>query len=570
MMPDSTPNADLSRREFLKAGVTAGAVATAGLGGFYFGYDKALGSPVRVGVIGTGDEGSVLIGAIRPDFIQVRSICDIRPYSRYRALHGELDQPTRPGLLSVYGWKTEGEARRHVQVYEGSYEELIRGAKHDGVEAVIIALPLHLHAPAAIAAMQAGLHVITEKLMGHSVRECKEMARVARQTGLHLATGHQRHYNVLYAQAMDEIQRGTLGKLHYIRAQWHRGNRPGHDSWQPPLPPGVKQEKASEELAKKLKDARKQLAAASGQDLEQCVARVAQLEAQIADRALHTGKDPVSGKIWAEALGYENSEWPIVGPDGKPAVYRRPAIEELIRWRLWDRTGAGLMAELGSHQLDAASIFISAVHGGVKQHPLNVIAAADRPIFPADRDIEDHVFCVLEFPAPGYDAKDPVAARKKIGVQYASINGNGFEGYGEIVYGTKGTLVLDQEKELTLFRGASGASSIKVSAAAAGPTMDTQASGPPQEAAAAGGKEPVSRGYAEELEHWAWCIRHPAPENRPRCYPEVAMADAVIALVTNMVARQGRRIEFLPEWFDLDSDETPEGEKPDVGRYAAV
>ena len=92
---------------------------------------------------------------------------------------------------------------------------------------MIIALPLHLHAPAAIAAMQAGLHVITEKLMGHSVHECKEMARVAETTGLHLATGHQRHYNILYANAMDMIQRGMLGDLHYIRAQWHRSNLPG-------------------------------------------------------------------------------------------------------------------------------------------------------------------------------------------------------------------------------------------------------------------------------------------------------------------------------------------------------
>ena len=40
----------------------------------------------------------------------------------------------------------------------------------------------------------------------------------------------------------------------------------------------------------------------------------------------------------------------------------RTAMEELIRWRLWDRTGGGLMAELGSHQLDAASIFIAACH----------------------------------------------------------------------------------------------------------------------------------------------------------------------------------------------------------------
>ena len=82
-------------------------------------------------------------------------------------------------------------------------------------------------------------------------------------------------------------------------------------------------------------------------------------------------------------------------------VYRRPAIEELIRWRLWDRTGAGLMAELGSHQLDAASIFIAAAHGGAKQHPLNVAAAADRPLFPPDRDAEDHVLLHHRVSRPG-------------------------------------------------------------------------------------------------------------------------------------------------------------------------
>ena len=59
--------ADVTRRDFLKAGVAAGAVAGGGLGAFYFGYEKAVGSPVRVGVIGTGDEGSVLLGASIPN-----------------------------------------------------------------------------------------------------------------------------------------------------------------------------------------------------------------------------------------------------------------------------------------------------------------------------------------------------------------------------------------------------------------------------------------------------------------------------------------------------------------------
>ncbi len=88
--------------------------------------------------------------------------------------------------------------------------------------------------------MKAGLHVLTEKLMGHSVHECKEMARVAEQTGRILAIGHQRHYNILYANAAETIRRGMLGDLHYIRAQWHRGNLPGNDSWQQPLPETVK------------------------------------------------------------------------------------------------------------------------------------------------------------------------------------------------------------------------------------------------------------------------------------------------------------------------------------------
>ena len=246
---------------------------------------------------------------------------------------------------------------------------------------------------------------------------------------------------------------------------------------------------------------------------------------------------------------------------------RGPALEELIRWRLWDRTGAGLMAELGSHQLDAASIFISAMHGGVKQHPLSVAAMATRPLFPPDRDCEDHVFCLLEFPAPGYDPKDPIAKQKKIGVQYASINGNGYGGYGEIVYGTKGTLILESEKEVMLIRNEGGPGTEIKTGKAGGPTMDTQSSGPPTAAAKKAGPADVSRGYTEELEHWAWCIRNPDPLNVPRCHPKVAMADAIIALTANAAAREGKRIEFQEAWFDIDSDETPEGDKPDVSRY---
>ena len=535
----------VTRRDFLTGTLAAGLATGAGLGSIYFGYGKSVGSPLRVGVLGTGDEGSVLLGAHNPDYLNVVAIADIRPYNVFRAFHGDVSSPSantaRPGLMSKYKWSNEDEARRKVKVY-AAYEELL---KDKNVEAVIIALPLHLHAEAAIKAMRAGKHVLTEKLMGHSVHECKEMGRVARETGKILATGHQRHYSILYDNAVHTIGKARLlGDLHSIRAQWHRGNLPGNDSWKPALP-------GDASLAKRLAGWKKDLENAKPAEIEALQKKIAQLEAQITDEGIDAGK-----------YGYTQ----MTLPDGSS----RSPMEELIRWRLWNRTGGGLMAELGSHQLDAAGIFVSAMHGeGKKVKPLTVTAVGNRSIFPADREIDDHVYCMYEYPAPGYEEDK----NKKVVVTYSSINGNGFGEYGEVVMGTKGTLVLEREQDVMLYKGAAKDTRVTVAKAKDGtPTLDTTESGGGNYAA--GGKgggdaAPPSRGYTEEMEHWAWCVRNPSPENQPRCKPEVAIADAVIALVSNIAlanpATQAR-IEFKPEWFDIASDETPEGVKPDVTR----
>jgi predicted dehydrogenase len=553
-------NVAMGRRDFLKHSAIAGAVAGGSLGGFYFGYQASVSDPVRVGVIGTGDEGSVLIGAINPKFIDVKSIADIRPYSIHRAFHGDWYSEgalkARPGLMKVYDWKTEAKARENVKVYgadEEGYKGLIKNAEDDGVEAVIIALPLHLHHPAAMMAMEHGLHVLTEKLMAHNIKQCKEMARLAKDRDLYLATGHQRHYNILYDNAVEQIKRGLLGDLHYIRAQWHRSNLPypKKDSWQQPMPEQIKPEdKWARQLLADLKSWEAKLKQVTDtKDIELWSKRIAQKKAQIADAVL---------KDTAADFGYKSDQYEDASGN---VIYQRPAAEELIRWRLWDRTGGGLMAELGSHQLDAAGIFITAAHGGEeKQRPLNVVASANRPLFPVDRDVEDHVYCIIEFPAPGYKPDHQYDRLKKIGVQYASINGNAFGGYGETVFGTKGTLILEREKEAMLFQDSDTSSKITVSASD-GPTLDTQETAQ-QAAVGKAATQDVSRGYTEEEEHWAWCIREDPdnkdPNIRPRCHPKVALADAVIALTTNIAARNGARIEFKKEWFDPVSDSTPE------------
>ncbi len=614
-LSDSDPN----RREFLQERIDE-SLAIGDIPGYaYFGYESSPGEggPVRVGVIGTGDEGSVLIGAINPDYVEVKSIADIRPYNVYRAFHGDVYSATamavRCGLIAKYDWADEDEARQNVKVY-GEYHELIDSAAADGIEAVIIALPLHLHAPAAVAAMRAGLHVLTEKLMAHSVHECKEMARVADETGKHLATGHQRHYNILYANAVDLIARGVLGDLHYIRAQWHRSNLPGTDSWQQPMPKeakpdDVQAEKLLEELdswnetvtkieekVTKLEaniedrngkiahletldrsaDAepfRKQIVGWK-KDIVGLTKDLAAWEKKIKQKEMQISDKDIVGKV--EQFGYEAKQ--IKDGEGN-VVYDRPAMEELIRWRLWDRTGGGLMAELGSHQLDAASIFIAAMNDGKKQYPLSVAAASNRPVFPADRDVDDHVYCLFEFPGPGYDPDDPNNKLKKIGVQYASINGNGYGGYGETVMGTKGTLLLERETDAMLWKTSVTDSKTKVVVAEDKDEIErlglSTDDGDDPKSAAIGhmAVKDAGRGYQQQIEHWAWCIRknpdNSDPDIHPRCYPKVALGDAVIALTTNMAAREGKRIEFDKDWFDPDNDATPEGVKPDVSRYDA-
>ncbi len=78
-----------TRRDFLKGALAAGIGSSAAAGAMYFGYESSVGDPVRIGVIGTGDEGNILIGALNPDYVQVVAIADIRPSSIHRAFHGD-------------------------------------------------------------------------------------------------------------------------------------------------------------------------------------------------------------------------------------------------------------------------------------------------------------------------------------------------------------------------------------------------------------------------------------------------------------------------------------------------
>ena len=177
---------------------------------FYWGYESMQGNPVRAALIGAGGQGRSHIDSLNPESIRLVAFSDIRPSQQKKA---------RISLEGKYG--TEA---REIELIEDYHKLLDR----DDIEMVIIALPLHLHAAAAIEAMEKGKHVLCEKLMAKTVADCKRMARTARKTGQLLSIGHQRHYSYLYANALEVAsQKDILGDVRHIRAFWHRNQTEG-------------------------------------------------------------------------------------------------------------------------------------------------------------------------------------------------------------------------------------------------------------------------------------------------------------------------------------------------------
>ena len=526
----------LTRRGFMKS-MVAGAAIVPVSAAVYYGYKSLGGKPVKAAIIGCGDEGGVLVGEHNPEFLEFVACCDIRPTNKRRIFTGEPTGP-RKGFKRIYG----NNADKQIKVYE-DYARMLRD--NPAIEAVVIALPLHLHASVAIDCMRIGkdrsrpVHVLCEKLMAWNIGQCKKMIEVAHVTKSILSIGHQRHYSLLYAHAHEVLQSGVIGDVKHIRAQWHRNN-----SWP--------------------------------------------YKASDSSPALVAGMEPQLRDGWCPAITQE--DYDALNDPAKLKKYGNyESVEQLVRWRLYNKTGNGLMAELGSHQLDASSIFLG------KVHPLAVTGVGgtyfyghrddkgeiDRP-GPNARQSDDHVFVTYEFPGKnhpkgpnkGTDESDIVI------VTYSSINTNGFEPYGETVMGTRGTMIVEKEESVLLYQepvpGKKSAGpnplAVAVVSTGKGPALESSSTSGPSSARPTGTGAAVSKGYREEMEDFAFCIRQWSPsagyekdektqkytQRLPRCHGEVAMADAIIALTANRSMREKQRIEFKDGWFDAKDQDVPD------------
>ena len=85
-----------------------------------------------------------------------------------------------------------------------------------GIDAVVVATPDHTHAATAIAAIQRGKHVYCEKPLAHSVYECRQMAKAAKQHNVVTQMGNQGHSFESCRLLVEWLRDGAIGAVHTI------------------------------------------------------------------------------------------------------------------------------------------------------------------------------------------------------------------------------------------------------------------------------------------------------------------------------------------------------------------
>lgn len=123
----------------------------------------------------------------------------------------------------------EAIVRHNVPRSYTDYRELL---EQPDIDAVIIALPNHLHAPVAIEALKARKHVLVEKPMATNAKDAAKMIEVAKSMKRTLMVAQNFRFNRYTQLAKQIIDRGDLGELYHIRCFWlRRSGIPRIGSW---------------------------------------------------------------------------------------------------------------------------------------------------------------------------------------------------------------------------------------------------------------------------------------------------------------------------------------------------
>ena len=168
--------------------------------------DAAGGGKIRLGMVG-GGEGA-FIGAVHR--------LAARMDGHYEFVAGALSATPEKARRS-------GEALGLApdRIYP-DYEAMAKAeaARPDGIEAVAIVTPNHVHAGPTYAFLKAGMHVICDKPLTLSLAEARKMKDAVEQSGRIFALTHNYTGYPLVRRAREMVKAGDLGEIRLIQVEY--------------------------------------------------------------------------------------------------------------------------------------------------------------------------------------------------------------------------------------------------------------------------------------------------------------------------------------------------------------
>jgi predicted dehydrogenase len=163
-------------------------------------------SPIRYGMVG-GGQGAFIGGVHR---------IAARIDGEFRLAAGALSSDPERAVQSGVALGLDPE-RCYVSFQEMAKAEANRP---DGIEAVAIVTPNHVHYPAARAFLEAGIHVICDKPLTSTLKDAKDLADIAEKSGKLFVLTHNYTGYPMVRQARAMVQEGLLGDLRVVHAEY--------------------------------------------------------------------------------------------------------------------------------------------------------------------------------------------------------------------------------------------------------------------------------------------------------------------------------------------------------------
>jgi glucose-fructose oxidoreductase len=123
-------------------------------------------------------------------------------------------------LVSDDQKKLRNLGRRYAVQRLCGYDEVDELFASGAIDAVYIALPNDMHKEYTLRAARAGLHVLCEKPMAVSSRECEQMIRATRQARVKLMIAYRLHFERANLEAARLARSGRLGELRFFNSEF--------------------------------------------------------------------------------------------------------------------------------------------------------------------------------------------------------------------------------------------------------------------------------------------------------------------------------------------------------------